>query len=174
MLGYPLNTNASINEIVSFLRKVRDFPDGENAEDRIQMQADASLVFNWILPLLEEGMSTHEVFVHADARKDEALFESNSILCLHEWRTLANLACEIADNANVFRSPFFYEEYEEDGFPLDDTDFDNCVDESEAELYMLAAMQHGVIAANEAKGYFTETPSSCGHHCYLGCDVCGG
>ncbi len=173
MLGYPLNTNASIDEIVSFLRKVRDFPDGENAEDRIQMQADAHLITDWILPALESGMEKSEVSDHAEDRKNEAWSDPDSILSFHEWRTLAQLAEEIAQNAAVFCSPFLYEEYEEDGFPLDDTDFDNTVDDAEAELYMLAAMQHGVQGGNEAKGYFTETPSSCGHHCFMGCDVCG-
>jgi hypothetical protein len=36
-----------------------------------------------------------------------------------------------------------------------------------------AGMMHGIDAYNEARGYDTEAPEPCGHHCPSDCPRCG-
>jgi len=45
--------------------------------------------------------------------------------------------------------------------------------EGDDEAAILAGMERGAIGYNEARGYDTEEPEPCGHHCDYDCPRCG-
>ena len=54
-----------------------------------------------------------------------------------------------------------------------DKDIDEEDDEGDDEAATLAGMEGGAIGYNEARGYDTEEPEPCGHHCDYDCPRCG-
>jgi hypothetical protein len=160
MSNFQLSLSASIPDIIRFLCAVREL-DIETCtlQERNDLNESADIVFHWILPAIAGGMSSHEVMNCALARAEE-------------W-TDADYHSDVGFDSWYHANAIAFEVYYYSG--IDDTIETNTGsdDDNEMELYLLAAMQHGVQGGNEAKGYFTETPSSCGHHCFMGCDVCG-
>jgi hypothetical protein len=165
MSDFQLSLSASIEDIIRFLCKVREF-DFESCKswERDDLRESAEIVHCWLLPAIAGGMSPGEVFDCAFMRAGEWAEETyHSDRGYDTWCHAESLALEVLSYAD-------FNDNESDI----ETNIDSTSEAEELEVYHLAAMQHGVQGYNEAKGYFTETPSSCGHHCYLGCDVCGG
>ncbi len=164
MSDFQLSLSDSIPDIIRFLCAVREL-DIESCEprERADLNESADIIFYWILPAIAEGMSPSEVRDCATQRSLEWANEDyHSDVGYDEWSYVVGCAFEV----------MYYADFTAANDAIETNTGSD--DDNEMELYLLAAMQHGVQGYNEAKGYFTETPSGCGHHCYLGCDVCGG